>query len=102
MKDKYPTNTPPAQTAQERRSAHSNLIVRVVRDSTPEEVGDPSVEEWADWIVSRYHFCERNAGESLREICLVALRNVANSKKRGTNELNEGTSLGPEFFDTAE
>jgi len=39
-------------------------------------VGNPSVEEWADWIVSRHNFCERNAGESLREIALVALRNV--------------------------
>jgi len=42
-----------------------------------QEIGSPSVEEWADWIVSRYNFCERNAGESLREIALVALRNVA-------------------------
>src|SRR5208282_5396555 len=39
-------------------------------------VGHPPVEEWADWIVSRHNFCERNAGESLREIALVALRNV--------------------------
>ena len=39
-------------------------------------VGNPSVEEWAEWIVSRHNFCEHNAGESLREISLVALRNV--------------------------
>ena len=39
-------------------------------------VGHPTVEEWADWIVSCHSFCERNAGESLREIALVALRNV--------------------------
>jgi hypothetical protein len=44
------------------------------------EVGNPSVEEWADWIVSRYNFCERSAGESLREIALVALRNVESRK----------------------
>ena len=42
---------------------------------------NPSVEEWADWIVSRYNFCERNAGESLREIALVALRNVASKRE---------------------
>lgn len=41
-----------------------------------EAVGNPTVEEWADWIVSRHNFCEREAGESLREIALVALRKV--------------------------
>lgn len=57
-------------------------MVRYLLDGMPTEevwkspVGHPSVEEWADWIVSRHNFCERNAGESLREIALVALRNV--------------------------
>jgi len=57
-------------------------MVRYLVDGMPMEddddvVGNPSVEEWADWIVSRYKFCEENAGESLREIALVALRNIA-------------------------
>lgn len=57
-------------------------MVRYLVDGMPTDelrktlVGNPSVEEWADWIVSRHNFCERNAGESLREIALVALRNV--------------------------
>jgi hypothetical protein len=44
-------------------------------------VGNPTVEEWADWIVHRYNFCELNAGESLREIALVALRNIESRYK---------------------
>ena len=57
-------------------------MVRYLLDGMPTDelrktlVGNPSVEEWAEWIVSRYNFCEHNAGESLREIALVALRNV--------------------------
>ena len=57
-------------------------MVRYLVDGMPTDelrktsVGNPSVEEWADWIVGRHNFCERNAGESLREIALVALRNV--------------------------
>lgn len=57
-------------------------MVRYLIDGMPTKevmnsaVGKPHVEEWADWIVSRHKFCERNAGESLREIALVALRNV--------------------------
>jgi hypothetical protein len=57
-------------------------MVRYLIDGMPTDelrktlVGNPSVEEWAEWIVSRHNFCERNAGESLREISLVALRNV--------------------------
>jgi hypothetical protein len=57
-------------------------MVRYLIDGMPTEgvlkslVGHPTVEEWADWIVSRHNFSERNAGESLREIALVALRNV--------------------------
>ena len=57
-------------------------MVRYMLDGMPTDelrktlVGNPSVEEWAEWIVSRHNFCEHNAGESLREISLVALRNV--------------------------
>ena len=67
-------------------STQAEEMVRYLIDGMPTEgvfngqVGYPTVEEWADWIASRYKFCERNAGESLREISLVALRNVESRK----------------------
>ena len=38
----------------------------------------PTADEWADWVVRRYIFCGRVTDESLREIVLIALRNVEN------------------------
>jgi hypothetical protein len=54
----------------------SNQVDKQTDELLKNNVGNPTVEEWADWIVSRHNFCERNAGDSLREIALVALRNV--------------------------
>ena len=48
-------------------------MVRYLIDGMPTDelrktlVGNPSVEEWAEWIASRHNFCERNAGQSLEK-----------------------------------
>jgi len=59
-------------------------------------VGNPTVEEWADWIVSRHNFCEREAGESLREIALVALRNVE-SQRNERGSILKRKPIGSDF-----
>lgn len=69
----------------------------MVNSRTKPPIGNPSVEEWAEWVVHRHNFCEHNAGESLKEIVLVALRNVVSKDSPQVEEnIGDKTFIAPD------
>lgn len=68
----YPTKHEPVGTNLFDATQAEEMVRYLIDGMTTDElrktlVGNPTVEEWAEWIVSRHNFCEHNAGSPLEK-----------------------------------